>query len=398
VTKRASTSKGGADRPALDDTTKREYGQGGITERRNKDGKITGYQCQLRVADGRRSYTAPTEREARRWLREARALAARGELGSSKAPTLTEYLTGSWLQTIAQSVRPRTLASYRLNVSRVPTDLGRRRLDELKPTHLQDFYSALTARGLAPRTVRQAHMTLHKALDDALRLGLVSRNATDGTSLPRMPRDERPWYTDEQLRQLFTATEGDRFHALWVLLGTAGLRLGEALALRWADINTEKRTVSVERSLSRDRSGGGLVFQEPKTPRSRRTAALAREAVHALQAHRERQTFERRKNQACWLDGDLVFCTSLGTPLDQARVHRHWTAATSVAGVPRHHIHDLRHTVASALLAAGRPAERVARMLGHSSVTMLLDVYGHVLPTDYQDEPAAMNALLVSAR
>jgi integrase len=299
---------------------------------------------------------------------------------------------------IEASVRTRTNASYKLNVQRVPAELGKRKLDELKPANVQDFYIDLTARGLAPRTVRQVHMTLHKALEDALGLGLVTRNATDGTSLPRISHEERAWYTDKELARLFQATSGDQFHALWVVLGTLGLRLGEALGLKWSDIDWEHSTLTIQRTLSRDRSGAGLVFSETKTRRSQRTLTLGRDAVTALKAHQDRQDFEHRKHEAFWHDNGLIFCTSLGTPLDQAKVHRHWTAATAKAGVPRYRIHDLRHAVASHLLAAGRPVERVARMLGHSSVTMLYEVYGHIIPTDYREEADAMESLLARHR
>jgi integrase len=378
--------------------TKRNYGKGGITERKNKDGDVTGYQAQLRTLDSRRSFTAKTEREAQQWLRNAQKLAAQGKLGSSKAPTLAGYLTGTWLPMIEASVRPRTIASYRLNVQRVPAELGRRKLDELKPAHVQDFYNELTKEGKAPRTVRQIHMTLHKALGDGLGLGIVSRNATEGTSLPRISNEERAWYTDRELARLFEATSGDRFHALWIVLGTLGLRLGEALGLKWSDVDWEHSTLSIQRTLSRDRSGGGLVFSETKTRRSRRTLTLGRDALAALKTHEDRQDFERKKAGIGWQDHRLVFATIYGAPLDQTRIHEHWKPACAKAGIPRYRIHDLRHAVASHLLAAGRPVERVARMLGHSNVTMLYNVYGHIIPTDYREEADAMELLLARHR
>jgi integrase len=378
--------------------TKRVYGRGGISERKNKAGDVVSYLAQVWTEGGRRSYIAKTEREAQQWLKNAQKLAAQGQLGSPKTPTLAVYLSGTWLPTIESSVRPRTIASYRLNVQRIPDELGKRKLDELKPAHVQNFYNLLTARGLAPRTVRQIHMTLHKALEDAMMLGHVTRNASDGTVLPRIKGDERTWYTSEQLAHLFEATSGDRFDALWVVLGTLGLRMSEALGLKWSDVDWERGTLTVQRTLSRDRSGGGLTFNEPKTKRSRRTVTLGRVALGALKAHQERQTFEHRKYRDVWQDHDLIFCTSVGTALDQSRVHRQWTAATTKADIPRYRPHDLRHSVASNLLSAGCPVERVARMLGHSSVTMLYDVYGHIIPADYRSEADAMDAMLAKHR
>jgi integrase len=328
----------------------------------------------------------------------AQKLAAQGKLGSSRAPTLGGYLSDTWLPMIEASVRARTIASYRLNVQRVSAELGKRKLDELKPAHVQDFYNGLTAKGLAPQTVRQIHMSLHKALADALALGLVTRNVTDGTSLPRISHEERAWYTDRELARLFESTSGDRFHALWIVLGTLGLRLGEALGLKWSDIDWEHSTLTVQRTLSRDRSGKGLIFSETKTRRSRRTLTLGRDALAALKTHEDRQDFERKKAGMGWQDHGLIFSTIYGSPLDQTRIHEHWRPACAKAGIPRYRIHDLRHAVASHLLAAGRPVERVARMLGHSNVTMLYNVYGHIIPNDYREEADAMESLLAKHR
>jgi hypothetical protein len=128
--------------------TKRHYGKGGITERKNKNDEITGYQAQLRTPDSRRSFTAKTEREAQQWLRNAQKLAAQGKLGSSKAPTLSGYLTGTWLPMIQASVRFRTIASYKLNVQRIPAELGKRKLDELKPSRHADLHREPYARSI----------------------------------------------------------------------------------------------------------------------------------------------------------------------------------------------------------------------------------------------------------
>jgi integrase len=376
----------------------RGHNEGTIVERKNKHGVVTGYQVQITVAGGRRSHTAKTRAEARRWLGQAKADARQGTLTIRRPPTLAAYLSETWLATIGDKVKSRTQASYTLNVKRVPEQLGAVRLDELKPAQFQRFYNDLTASGLAPRTVRQVHMSLHKAFEDALRLDLIGRNPTDAVVLPRVPQKEMNWYNDAELGQLFDATTGDRFHALWVVLGSLGLRLGEALGLKWSDINWTRGTVTVQRTLHRDRLSGTLELQEPKTKGSRRTLTLPLETVAALRAHQDRQDFERRRLTEVWQDHNFVFCTGFGTPLDQGRIHHHWTAAVRKAGLPRYRIHDLRHSVASNLIAAGMGLLEVALLLGHRNATMVTQVYGHVAPDDHRRAASIMDALLARQR
>jgi integrase len=350
------------------------------------------------VPGGRRSYTAKTEGEAKRWLRQAQAEAIRGRLAAKQPPTLAAYLTNTWLPMVGDSLKSRTRVSYRTAIARVPKWIGATRLDELKPAHFQKFYQELTAAKKAPRTVRQTHMVLHKALEDALPLDLVNHNPTEGVRLPRIPQSEPQWYTDEELAQLFDATAAHRFHALWVILGTLGLRVSEARGLKWSDIDWNQKTIRVVRTLARDREQGALVFSELKTKNSRRTLPLGTLAVDALKAHGGRQRFEKRRAGSAYQDQKLIFCTIYGGPLDLARIHEHWTPAVKAAGLPRYTVHALRHSVASNLIRAGCDPFRVAQLLGHRNANMVIQVYGHLRPDDHQTAAAMMEALVSSHR
>jgi integrase len=372
--------------------THRGHNEGSITARRNAHGDVTRYQAQVSVAGGRRSQSFKTKAEARRWLVQARAEAAQGRLNPKRPPTLAEYLTDTWLPTMADKVKTRTLATYRLNARRVPDWLGSIRLDDLKPAHFQRLYTELSTAGKAPRTVRQVHLMLHKALQDALTLDLVTRNATTGAKVPRIPHAEPRWYSQAQLVHLFQVTDGDRFAALWVLLGTAGLRLGEALGLRWDDIDWQRRTLTVRRTLQRDRVHKALMLTETKTKGSRRTLTLTTGAIEALKAHQDRQEWDKRRSG--WQERGLVFCTKYGGMLDQSRIHENWTPACAKAGIPRYRIHDLRHSVASNLIAGGMGLLEVAHFLGHSNAAMVTTVYGHVAPSDHGRAAALMERLM----
>lgn len=379
-------------------TKRRGHNAGSIVERRNKEGKIISYQAQLSLPDGRRrSASFRTKREAQRWLDETKAALLQGRLGPSRSQTVGEYVSG-WLETVHLGGKPNTYHTYKRNVGRILPRLKGIKLDSLSPAHIQDAYNHLLVTGLSPRTVRHTHAALHKALNDALRLDLVVRNVTDAVTLPRVLRTEMHWYTAEELDKLFQETTEDRFHAMWVVLGTTGIRLGEALGLKWTDIDFGRRTLQVNRALQRRRAGGGLVLTEPKSARGRRTIELSQEACTALRAHQERQAFERRTVGVAWNDNGLVFCTGFGTPLDQGRVHHHWRHAVQKASIPRHRIHDLRHTVATLLIMAGMNVKTVSEMLGHSSDSFTLEVYGHVAPSTRREAANLMDRLLSQSR
>lgn len=374
---------------------RRGHNEGTIYERKDATGKVIGYRAQLRLPDGTRRNIPQTKtrREAQRALTEAKAALLQGRLGPSTKQTVKEYLEG-WLATVRPTVRDSTYHANALNVRRILPHMGHIRLDALKPAHVQNLYTALLERGLSERSVQQCHMVLHKALSDAMRLDLVVRNVTEAVSVPRPKRKERPTYTATELAALFGATEGDRFHALWVILGTTGLRIGEALGLRWSDIDTERRQLVVRRALVRLRNGGGLDLAEPKTSRSRRTVQLGDLACAALQAHRERQAFERRAVGIDWQERGLVFCTRFGTPLDQGRIHAHWRRAIEKSGLRAIRIHDLRHTVATLMLEQGEHPKVVQECLGHSSIALTMDTYSHVAPTMQREAMDRLDALI----
>ena len=373
---------------------RRGHNEGTIVERKNKKGEITGYQVQISVDGGRRTHTEKTKAAARKWMLQAKSDASQGTLGARRPPTLSAYLVDTWLPSIADKVRGRTRVGYALNVRRVPEWLGMKRLDELRPSDFQRFCNELTKSGKAPNTVRQVNATMHKAMQDALRLDLVNRNPTEGVELPRLAQREISFYTEEQLARLFRATAGDRFHALWVVLGTLGVRLGEALGLKWSDVDWEQGTVTIMRKLDRDREQHELVLSDLKTKYSRRTLHLGAGPLAALQAHRDRQDFERKRAGITWQDNGLIFTTTCGGPLHQVRIHEHWTPAVAKAGLPRYNPHALRHSVASNLLRGGCELMKVARMLGHRNATMVLQVYGHLLPDEHRDASVMMDAML----
>jgi integrase len=196
-----------------------------------------------------------------------------------------------------------------------------------------------------------------------------------------------------QVRQLLDHNGDDRLHALWAVLAMTGLRLGEATGLKWEDIDLHGGHLTVRRALQRQR-GKGLTLVEPKTARSRRTIPLVAEAAEVLRHYRARQAEARLAAGPVWQDQGLVFCTSIGGPLDPARVNEAFHRALDRAGLPRVRVHDLRHSTASILLALGVPVHEVSAILGHCQASVTLNVYAHVTPSGQADAMRRFGAAL----
>jgi integrase len=367
--------------------------EGGITKRLDRNNKVIGYQVQVRLPGGQRKTlgTVPTMREARLLAQQGQVAVASGQLRGEKRQKLDDYLT-AWVESKRPGLAPTTHDSYDLNRRRLEPLIGTVRLDTLRPKDVQQAYQALTDKGLKPKSVRQVRSLLHAALQDAVRLGLVPMNVVDSTSPPRNEHHEMQTLTAPQLKTLFTTTKDDPLHAFWVLLGTTGLRLGEALGLRWPDIDLEVGTVRVQRALQRQR-GKGLVFTSPKTAQSRRTLDLTKVAIQALKEHQARWEDRKEMLAARWKGTDVVFVTDIGTPLEPTRIVGRFGKLLEQACLPRIRVHDLRHTAATLALQQGVSAKVVQEMLGHSSITLTLGTYAHVLPPMRREAANRLDAL-----
>lgn len=200
-------------------------------------------------------------------------------------------------------------------------------------------------------------------------------------------------WTADHLRTFLASTRDDRLHTLWLTMATTGVRRGEALGLRWGDIDLDASRASIRRSLTS--AAGKLTFAEPKTAKSRRSIALDPATIAALRAHRMRQLQERLAWAGAYDDNDLVFAREDGSPLRPDSASRRFIELSKAAGVPRIRVHDLRHTYATLALAAGVHPKIVSERLGHSSVAFTLDVYSHVVPA-LEEEAASLVARLIT--
>lgn len=324
-------------------------------------------------------------------------LLAELDAGTLTAPSrigVADYLTGVWLPAVELEVRASTFSTYRrvVDVYLVPR-IGGRRLADLTPADVTGAYRQMLAgggrngSGLSTGTVRLAATVLHRALAYAVACGYVGRNVADVARPPRDTTPERTVWDAAQVRAFLASTAGDRLAALWHLAAMTGLRRGELLGLRWADLDGRLLTVTQARTAA----DYTVTVAAPKTAAGRRTVTLDESTVAALAEQRRRQVAEQLAAGAAWRNNDgLVFVEADGAPIHPQRLSKRFAAAVKAAGLPHATLHDLRHSHVTTLLRGGVDLRTAAARAGHASGTITLARYAHVVAG--ADAEAAMVA------
>ena len=329
------------------------------------------------------------------------AVEERSHVASSRL-TVRDYLTKEWLPAIEHTIRPTTYRSYVAHVEcHILPALGSEQLQKLSPAQINTLYAKLgrsgkrNGTGLTALSVRHVHAVLHRAFKDAVRWGELGRNPADLADPPRVAvngHELRTW-SAEQLAAFLNSQRNDRLYALWHTLAMSGLRRGEALGLRWEDVDLEAGRLAVRRALVP--CGREVLVSEPKTARGRRVVALDPETVEVLKRQATRQ-LQEQQSSATWTDTGLVFASKDGAALHPEVVSRFFRKAVREAMLPVIRLHDLRHTHATLALRAGIHPKVVSERLGHATVAITLDTYSHAIPA-MQEEAAALIAGLVFA-
>lgn len=352
-----------------------------------------------RGADGKRQYLSKTihgtKKQAQTWLNKTLTERDAGVAIKPAQQTLGEYLD-HWLESAAKPrVRPKTFAGYSDMLDRhIRPTLGLRPLSKLTPLEIQRAFHAMAERGLSARSIEYTRMILKQALKQAISWRLMVFNPCEGVQIPRQERREMQALAPDQARKFLAVVRGTQHGALFELALTTGLRPSEYCALKWDDINFERGTLSVVRSID-FQPGGGWLLEETKTRGSRRVVRLLPSVLHALAGHRLRQEEDRKNAGDDWRDEGFVFTNEKGSPVDRHNLaNRHFKKILTEAGLPPIRLYDLRHTAATLSLAAGVPVKVVSEMLGHSGVALTLDVYSHVLPHMQEEAVQRVAALL----
>jgi integrase len=343
-----------------------------------------------------------TKRDAERALSEIVASVHAGAYVETTKQTLSDF-TREWLAAIKPTIRPSTHYSYSRNLQlHVLPQLGSVQLRRIDAGMLNTLYASLLADGrkdyagggLSPRSVRYCHTIVHRALKDAVKWGRLARNPAEAADPPKAAgRPESITWTADQLRSFLEATRGSRYSAAYLLLATTGLRRGEALGLRWSDLDFDAGRAAIRQTVIAIRHT--VMLGTPKTAKGRRTVTLDKGTLAALREHRRRQAAERLLMGSGWTDNDLVFCHPDGTMLHPERFSRGFLETVARIGLPRIRLHDLRHGWATMALQAGIHPKVVQERLGHANIAITLDTYSHVVAGLHEDAAEDVAALFL---
>ena len=333
-----------------------------------------------------------TKKEAESKLAELQHQLNTGEFVKSSKLTVREFLTQWFQDYVKTNARAATAEGYKIIVERhlIPS-LGGIALAQLQPSHIQGYYARALREGrcdgkggLAARTVVHHHRVLREALSHAVKWGLVGRNVADAVDPPRAVNKEMKALDSAGVLRLLDAARGTVYFPLINLATFTGMRRSELLGLRWLDLNLSRGTVSIAQVLH-CLPGGRIVFEQPKTARSKRLVKLSHETTLALRAYRD--TVEADLEQVGdSISGDrLLFSQINGAPLLPNTVTHAFAKIARRAGLEGFTFHSLRHTHASIMLQQGVSSKTVAERLGHSTVVITLDTYSHLTPGVKED-------------
>ena len=329
-----------------------------------------------------RSITGKTQKEVAKKQKEATAAIDAGTYTAPSKMTVGQWLD-IWTAEYLGSVKPRTVESYTIIVkNHIKPGLGAVKLDALTPHTVQGFYNSLSAprkgrEPLSPKTIKNVHGILHKALQQAMVNGYVKINPTDACILPRVEKKELQPLNEDQIAAFLKAISGHRFEDLFTVTLFTGMREGEALGLLWDCVDLTKGTIRIDKQLQK--IVGKKEYQLVSTKNSKgRSITVAPFVVAALRKAKRRQLENRLRYGEYWEDSGFVFTDELGHHLKPKTVYDDFKKVVESIGSPSTRFHDLRHSYAVASIRSGDDIKTVQENLGHATAAFTLDVYGHV--------------------
>jgi len=374
-------------------TGRRDHGDGGIDERSPGH-----YRLRWRVGGKRftKSFHGSIS-EARKELRRLIKSADDGQHVAPDKATVESYV-GDWLASDT-GLSPKTRERYQqLARLQIYPHLGKIAVQSLRPDQVESWHKALLDSGLSPRTVGHAHRVLQTGFERAIKYGAVARNVVHVVKPPRVDQAEIEILNPEQIAEVRAKLAGHWLAPVVEMALGTGMRRGELCALMWGAVDLAKGVVQVRASL--EETAAGLRVKEPKTRNGRRAIALAMITAEALRDH-HRQQLALRLKLGVGRPGanDYVFPQPSNpdfAPWPPDQLSRDWArvVAGKRRGLPRVSFHALRHTHASALIAAGLDILTVSRRLGHGRPSVTLDVYGHLIEQNEDKAVAVLDAAL----
>lgn len=357
---------------------KRETGDGSITYQPDRKKP---WMARISARDGRKRQAKffDTKQEAAAWLRQMNSELDAGTHIDPTRMTVNQWMK-TWLEVyVKPSVRLRTYEGYvSIHRNHISPLLGEIRVQALAPSDVQMALNKRADKGLSHRTLVYIVATLRPALKQAMLDGIVQRNVADAVKVPKSstPPKEKDALTMEELKRLFECCES-RLKIAVLALARTGVRIGELLALRWDDIDMNKKAVHVRRAVSDTRTKGRLI-DDPKTQSSIRMIPVGASVIAALQEWRKEQLQEKLACGSKWADEDnAVFTMAFGSRMRQEWVSRRLKVAAQKAEIEYISPHILRHTYASLLIESGVELKTVQELMGHTTSRMVMEIYAH---------------------
>jgi integrase len=372
-------------------TKRRDKGDGSIYQRAS-DKKWVAY---VKMENGKKKYVyGNTKTEASKKLKELQRTIDAGTCITARAETVEAYMR-YWLDIHKVKLKPATHFAYGNYLTTALKHIGHIKLQKLTGEHLQKMYTELQ-KTHKPSSIYTLHGIIKTAMKAAIRWKRIARNPCDEIDAPINSRDERPVLNAEQSRALLAVAQGTDLECFLAMALTTGMRRGEMLGLRWADIDMIGKVLKVQRTASYTKLPGekyGFIETSPKTKSSRREILLTDFLISMLKTHKKKQVEMRLQARQRWADKDLVFCNALGEHLPVKRLTTHYRILLQQCNLPQIHIHDLRHSASTLLLSMGVPMKVVQEILGHSSIVITMNIYGHIADGMQENATEKMNNL-----
>lgn len=369
--------------------SRRNNGEGSISKYKN------GWRAKIMIGtkdDGRpliKEFYGKTKKETLSKLEGFKIQAALGTLSSDDKITVQEWFFTWLFDYRKKDLKPKSFERYEgLYRNYIKdTNIGKIKLKELKATHLQRYYNGLLDKGISIPTVSQINTKLKTCLSEAEKQEYIRRNYCSMITLPKQKKEKKiEVLTLEQQQVFINAIKGHQLEVLFLVALSTGLRIGELLGLKWADINFIDSYLSVNRTLQRsyfiDKDGTRklkTIEQSPKTSNSVRTVPIPTPILSKLKELKRFKNQNKLKSGSLYVDNDYVFCNELGAPIDDKRPGRNLSSILKKLDIEPIKFHGLRKTYATRLFENDVPPKTVQELLGHSSIDITLDIYTQVM-------------------
>lgn len=328
-----------------------------------------------------KSIYGATQKEVRQKLSQISVELDEGSYIEPRKETVAEWLD-TWLETYAKnSVKSYTFDAYRrICELHLKPAFGRIKLSDLNGVQVQNCYNALlTEKKLSAKTVKNVHGILHRALDRAVKLGMIRSNVSNQCDLPKSRRKEFAPMEEDDIARFLKAIQECKFGLLYQVTLFTGLRQGEVLGLTWDCVDFARNTIYINKQLQKTEKVGGTYTLVPTKNSRNRMITVAASVMELLRQQKLKQMEMRLLAGPAWNNPwELVFTNEFGRNLCHFTVYKEFKAVVKEIGIPEERFHDLRHSYAVASIESGDDIKTVQNNLGHATASFTLDVYGHV--------------------